>query len=194
MMIMWSLSLFLFNHPRRPVPTSPPWAVRSIARSRLTIAVDRVPDLPDSFVDAMLTEAAAIWQPLGVELRGSTIGTEAVSASAGVRVIVSEDRDDGVPTGDSLGWIRFHGPSDPEPIVHLSRASAMRLLDATSRLREEPNRFRELLLARIMGRALAHELGHYLLASTEHSAHGLMRAALPLDALIATERTGFGLA
>ncbi len=37
---------------------------------------------------------------------------------------------------------------------------------------------RETLLARAMGRALAHELGHYLLTSKAHAAHGLMKAVL----------------
>ena len=35
---------------------------------------------------------------------------------------------------------------------------------------------RETLLARAMGRALAHELGHYLLASKAHTERGLMKA------------------
>jgi hypothetical protein len=35
---------------------------------------------------------------------------------------------------------------------------------------------REVNLARVMGRALAHELGHYLLASKAHTATGLMQA------------------
>ena len=33
-----------------------------------------------------------------------------------------------------------------------------------------------MLLARAMGRALAHEMGHYLLASKEHTKNGLMQA------------------
>ena len=35
---------------------------------------------------------------------------------------------------------------------------------------------RETRLARAMGRALAHEIGHYLLESKEHTLTGLMRA------------------
>lgn len=33
-------------------------------------------------------------------------------------------------------------------------------------------------LGRIIGRALAHEIGHFLLASPVHASHGLMRAIL----------------
>ena len=35
---------------------------------------------------------------------------------------------------------------------------------------------REVLMARAIGRALAHELGHYFLASKEHTKKGLMKA------------------
>src|SRR5258708_37039209 len=37
---------------------------------------------------------------------------------------------------------------------------------------------RQLLLGRAMGRALAHEMGHYLLSSKAHTATGLMRARI----------------
>jgi hypothetical protein len=35
---------------------------------------------------------------------------------------------------------------------------------------------REVLTARAIGRALAHELGHYFLASKDHTKNGLMKA------------------
>ena len=48
-------------------------------------------------------------------------------------------------------------------------------------------------LARALGRALAHEIGHYLLASSEHSARGLMKAQLVANDLFGPSRGAFGL-
>jgi hypothetical protein len=50
---------------------------------------------------------------------------------------------------------------------------------------------RELLLGRAMGRALAHEIGHYLLASKLHTARGLMQATHSASAFFGYPRSGF---
>jgi hypothetical protein len=50
---------------------------------------------------------------------------------------------------------------------------------------------RDTLLARAMGRALAHELGHYLLASTAHTEGGLMKAVLTAVELFMPDSRGF---
>ena len=42
-----------------------------------------------------------------------------------------------------------------------------------------------------MGRALAHELGHYLLASKVHTARGLLKASRTAAELFSIERAGF---
>jgi hypothetical protein len=39
-----------------------------------------------------------------------------------------------------------------------------------------PNRLTDLILARALGRVLAHEIGHYLLGTRTHATRGLMRA------------------
>jgi hypothetical protein len=47
-----------------------------------------------------------------------------------------------------------------------------------------PAALADMFLARALGRALAHEIGHYLLGTREHTRHGLMRAEfLPQDLL-----------
>lgn len=83
---------------------------------------------------------------------------------------------DGVTT---LGWIRFTAPDAPESQIHLSRANAEDLMERTASLRDARAIQHEILLARALGRALAHELGHYLLKSRTHAASGLMRAVRP---------------
>jgi hypothetical protein len=48
-------------------------------------------------------------------------------------------------------------------------------------------------MARVLGRAAAHELGHYLLASRQHSASGLMRTRFMSEQWVGDERTPFRL-
>jgi hypothetical protein len=52
---------------------------------------------------------------------------------------------------------------------------------------------RDLTLGRVLGRALAHEIGHFLLRSRDHSVVGLMRARQPVSDLLAPDRRHFGL-
>jgi hypothetical protein len=48
-------------------------------------------------------------------------------------------------------------------------------------------------LARAISRAIAHELGHYLLASSAHTAHGLMRGKLTADDIMQPRPSGYRL-
>ena len=52
---------------------------------------------------------------------------------------------------------------------------------------------RETLLARAMGRALAHEIGHYLLGSKVHTGRGLMRAMHSASDFFGADRASFAL-
>jgi hypothetical protein len=159
------------------------------ASTRVKVTVDRASDISESVVDAMLVETTAIWHTLGLDLERAT--PEGDVAATTVRVIIT---DEGVSApNEPLGWIRFLTPRDPEPIIHLSRAAALRLLASTSRLQRLPQQRRELLLGRMLGRALAHQIGHYLLRSNMHTPSGLMRPTWPLELLIANDRVGFKL-
>jgi hypothetical protein len=53
--------------------------------------------------------------------------------------------------------------------------------------------FRDQMQGRVLGRALAHEIGHYLLRSRNHSPAGLMRALQPASDLVAPDRRLFRL-
>jgi len=51
----------------------------------------------------------------------------------------------------------------------------------------------DLLPGRVLGRALAHEIGHFLLQSRDHAATGLMRARQWTPDLVPPDRRRFGL-
>jgi hypothetical protein len=52
-----------------------------------------------------------------------------------------------------------------------------------------PKTVQRMFLVRAMARAIAHELGHYLLASREHAARGLMRGQLTADDIMQPRRS-----
>ena len=57
-----------------------------------------------------------------------------------------------------------------------------------------PRAVRDRVLGRMIGRVVAHEIGHWLLRSRDHSTSGLMRAHQTTDALADPGRAGFALA
>jgi len=180
--IVWSLSVLWFSHARVAPPSPPPIS----PAAQLTFTMRRPQDLSDSVAERMVCEAVSIWRPLGVELLEQSGGDGTPSA---VRVIV-EDRE--MPVGAGLlGWVRFIDDLGPEPVIHVSRPAVLRFLEATERGQHLSPASRNVLLARMLGRVLAHELGHYLLQSPGHTVHGLMRASWSIEALTAVEPAGF---
>jgi hypothetical protein len=79
---------------------------------------------------------------------------------------------------------------DGQPTTHITvHAGLVARRLAESRLddrpfAERPRLVRDLLLGRVLGRAIAHEVGHFLFGSREHAPSGLMRANHPIDRLM----------
>jgi hypothetical protein len=54
-----------------------------------------------------------------------------------------------------------------------------------------PKALYDLVTGRVLGRALAHEIGHFLLRSREHSRKGLMRPRHQVPDLVGADRSRF---
>lgn len=157
----------------------------------VTVAVDISPTL----IPRVLEEAADIWRAAGFAIVWQRENGVAVRPPA-LRVWIGGAR--GTQTSESLalGWIMFDDDGTPARDIYVSHANAEALLrslkdmSATDRM---PRAEREMLLGRAMGRALAHELGHFLLASKSHTAKGLMRARRTSSEFFSRERIRFDL-
>jgi hypothetical protein len=162
--------------------------------SPLVLLVEAAPGVSNAIVTGALDEATAIWRGAGVMIEWR-LSTESSFESdpLTVRVLLEEARGSASGRDLPLGWINFDTSGRSEGIVHLSYPNVVQLLDATEAFRNRPTSYRELLAARALGRALAHELGHHLTASKAHSPSGLMRARQLLDELFSPDRTGFSL-
>jgi hypothetical protein len=138
-------------------------------------------------------EILAIWAPsLRVVV---TFGDETCSTCADV-VHVSIDDVPPPPPGNALGWIDFEN-GEPTREITVSLRQVRRLLrDATwmgRRIADAPRLWTE-FLATSVGRAVSHEIGHYVLRSASHHTTGLMRTGLHPHDLIQPKRDRFRIA
>jgi len=143
---------------------------------------------------AALDEARSIWAPHQVALRIVPRDSLREDRVMRLAVVVADQRDHHLKTG-ALGAVRFRAGA-PEPTILLFNDTIETLLDEAPAMHhgaECPPAVREQMAGRMIGRALAHEIGHVLLRSRDHSPDGLMRATHRSSDLIAPERQGFAL-
>jgi hypothetical protein len=114
------------------------------------------------------------------------LSAEGTPSSGSLRITIT-DRVSAFSDGASLGWIEFVD-GHPSNLITVSTTAAEALMRA-SRWNGLPKTVQRTFLVRAMARAIAHELGHYLLASREHAARGLMRGQLTADDIMQPRRS-----
>ena len=145
---------------------------------RLDVLLTISPDLQDPARRTLMREAERIWHQERVELHWPTAagGTEPPAAPLRVLVIPRPDsavRDQRWPVAELISH------EGHRAIAIASIASARRVVNEAARyhLIEHPGHL-EYRLGLVLGRAVAHEIGHFLLATGTHAAEGLMRATV----------------
>lgn len=154
------------------------------ARIALAFAAGTSPAMRAAIVD----EGARVWRPYGIAL------TDAARSAPPAEVLVLRvailDRPPPGTDDHALGSIPYHdGAFDAAISLYAGTASqlvsgALESSGAPGGSFAWPPAYRDALLARVLGRALAHEVGHYLLQTRHHSASGLMRAVQPIRSLM----------
>jgi hypothetical protein len=167
--------------------------VATLAALVVTLSVQ--PDVPPAVGDRAVAEADAIWQSSGVSI---VWNRAVVRAPASLHVVIgtAHGGTNGGDVDQPLGWIVFED-GRPQPEVYVSYTNAVALLLRSSGvvgpMQAMPLLQREMYLGRSMGRALAHELGHYLLAAASHTTRGLMKARPTAFELFSPPRGPFGI-
>jgi hypothetical protein len=177
---------------------------------QVIVTVNVVSAISPALVARILGEAGDIWRVAGFLLvwdrrftadasSGAVqVASAPVTTPSRLRVVIGSDRGDRTddPSVKPLGWIRFEAGS-PLQDIYLSYANATSLFESSQgvvgHISTKPVAEREVLLGRAMGRALAHEIGHYLLASKVHTPKCLMQAKRNAAELFAPPRNGFQL-
>ena len=160
---------------------------------RIPVCVAVAPSVPARVLKLALDEAEAIWRSADVAIEWHVTTCDRDSASRLSVQIGDETPPLSSANKQVLGWILFTAPSVPVPRIIVSQAAVGQLMDRQEQYREEPAALREIRLSRAIGRALAHEIGHYLLRSSVHPPAGLMRATHTSSDLFAINRGGFDL-
>ena len=167
--------------PAAAMPVERP-AVRVVVRAEGGVAADR------RVLTEILQNAQSIWRPYADVTFDLTGGESHPSRSPQV---VITDRISTVSDTASLGWIEFVD-GRPSNVITVSVTAALALMK-TSRWSGFPKIVQRTFVVRAMSRAIAHELGHYLLASREHAGRGLMRSQLTADDIMQPRRSSYRL-
>ena len=149
-------------------------------------------DVTESLLIQVFDEANAIWGPAGIVLDWHRITSKEADADGRVTVEIEDDRRDFGGRRRALGSIPFTAKG-PAPSIHLSLSAAEAMIRETPVVIDATIGMHETLMGRALGRALSHELGHYLLKSKGHTRQGLMRATWPSAELLSIDRRGFEL-
>jgi hypothetical protein len=158
----------------------------------IRVGVLAPPDIKPSLVNRIFAEAQAIWGPTGITFEWHRITSEDAARTWQLVVTFDDSQDSLVGRRAALGWIPFT-TDGPEPSIHLSRASAEALIRSSVSVDGVPVGAHEILVGRTLGRALSHELGHYLLKSKLHTRRGLMRANWLVNECLSIGLSGFEL-
>src|SRR3954452_11476791 len=137
-------------------------------------------------------ETESLWRPYGVQLEWLDASAP-LDEAAGFTVDVTIEHFDLAPWSAILGNATM-GVNHSHGAIRLSFDAAGRVLAAGSLARMSTTRIvtdRE--MARALGRVLAHEIGHVLLAAPYHDAAGLMRANFSAADLAGLDRAPFQL-
>ena len=127
---------------------------------------------------ALMHETESIWRDANVRLRWLTDNAAPPEEGRPLRILVTRRA---VTAASTHTWpvgelLRFE---DRSAIAMASIGAALRIVQ------EDPERqlldvsaMHQYKLGVVLGRAVAHEIGHYLLQSNAHSPYGLMRASI----------------
>jgi hypothetical protein len=157
------------------------------------LRLDNQAELAADTVRELMHESARIWQASGVTVRWSIDTTTPATPDAAVpeiEVVATRDLPMTSPISQRrpLAAILFVDGAPATRITAYPR-EAERLfnyLRSDDRpIAQRPSLVRHQLLGRMLGRAIAHELGHFLFRTADHETVGLMRAVHSADDLIA---------
>jgi hypothetical protein len=137
------------------------------------------------------SEVSVIWREYGIDIIWEEKWTpEKPKPDLWVQFVdvAMQSKKKEVRGAPAVAWIPFAG-GVPMPYVRVSKPNAMALLKTRSWFDGRPLSdatvdLQHQALGRIIGRALAHEVGHFLLAAPVHASNGLMRAALDPERLV----------
>jgi hypothetical protein len=143
--------------------------------------------------NTLIREAERIWRHEQVHIEWAPPGHTVEHPDAPLRVLVVTRPQAGRAAGE---WpvAELLPEAVPRPLAIASIDSAERVVDEAARTPSYDARApREYRLGLVLGRAVAHEIGHFLLATRTHADSGLMRATVDVREFAAVSGEPFRL-
>jgi hypothetical protein len=193
----WELPLLavipLVSPDDAPPPRHPPCAIAVAIDVRATLVWGAVE------WHILTSEVERVWAPYGVTFCWQDRGDGCAGVEVRLRVLIA---DDALPPterragGPAVGRIQFLA-TRPGTEIQLSWRAARDLVVRANLggqpIGSWPSAIETRLVPRVLGRALAHEVGHYVLGSRDHARTGLMAAHFRPDDVTFGSSTRFGL-
>lgn len=130
--------------------------------------------VPEASRLVLRAEVEAIWRRAGVDIQWRDGHTPQVEA---FRVLVTTAERPRTNDGHTWPVAELLLDAGDHPVAVASLPAAYRILQSAIG-RDEPSSLHARRLGLVLGRAVAHEIGHYLLATAGHRSRGLMRTRI----------------
>jgi hypothetical protein len=138
--------------------------------------------------DSVAREVRAIWARYGVDVRVVGAASDARADAITLHVTLAEHGDPRL-SREALGSINFHdGMPVPLIVMYPVRIEEQVAMAISGHANEYPEARMEYIVGRVLARALAHEIGHFLLRQRDHSRRGLMQARQLVPDLMLEDR------
>ena len=146
------------------------------SRGAIEVLLTTAPTLSASARASMIDEAATIWRQHGVDIHWLPPTALRSVASNRLRVLIVQKRLSVDQTAEPVAIGELVQPPAGHPVALISIEGAQQLMSSVrGRAGYALIAVDERRLGLVLGRALAHEIGHYLLGTRTHARNGLMR-------------------
>lgn len=154
-------------------------------RSVVSVQLTTAPRVTPAARMALMREATGIWARAGIHLKWVSPGAHPEGLSLRVQTIERTG-----PTGSDdaalLGELVRGAGTGASALIALDKATAIAMRGTTNAALGPDER-----LGLVLGRVVAHEIGHFLLTTSPHQDEGLMRARFAENELIDAWSTKF---
>jgi hypothetical protein len=146
-------------------------------RTKLSVLLTIVPELSDASRRVLLEEVEDIWGPAGVDVEWLSGSSNVPVQAAPLRLLVIQRTPTAHSPHASLWPVGELLPfQSGRAVAVVSISAAKRIVDGANRPEHDLPGIADERIGRVLGRAAAHEIGHFLLRTKTHSGQGLMRA------------------
>jgi hypothetical protein len=164
----------------------------SVSRLPLHVLLTISSNLNGVARSALIAETERIWRPEHVEIEWAQSARTNEHPDAPLRVLVVTRPKMAARDGNDWPVAELFPEAVPRAVAVASIEGAQRVVDEATRDKSPVERLHNnYRLGLVLGRAIAHEIGHFLLSTGTHAGSGLMRASVDAREFAAVRGNAF---